>query len=83
MTKTCKICGIPCSSNNPCRSQLVVPRELGGSNTPDNTILVCSKCSGSQNGGVSVPSEQKSIYEDRDKLFGMIDEYLNKAYSVE
>ena len=80
MTKCCKMCGTLCSPDNPCTSKLVVPRELGGSDTTDNIILVCSRCSGARERTTSKP---KSIYEDRDKLFELIDEYLNKAYNAE
>ena len=90
----CSICGTPCSPDHPCRSRLIVPYELGGTYTPNNTVLVCSECSGTygrtisplmqaQHEGLSVPSEYQPTYADRDKVFGIFDEYMNKASLVE
>jgi hypothetical protein len=90
----CSVCGQPCSPSHPCSSQLIVPPELGGTYSPENTALVCSSCSGTfrrniapmmrgSQTGLQVPSEYRTGFADRDKIFGVIDEYFAMADAVE
>jgi hypothetical protein len=90
----CSVCGQPCSPEHPCSSQLIVPPELGGTYSPENTALVCSSCSGTfrrniapmmreSQTGLQVPSEYRTSFADRDRIFGVIDEYFSMADAVE
>lgn len=90
----CSVCGKPCSPDDPCRSQLIVPVEMGGTYSPDNTALVCSSCSGTysrniapmmqaQHTGLQVPIDYQTSFADKSKVFGLIDEYMNQASLVE
>ena len=91
---TCSVCGKPCNPEHPCTSQLVVPIEMGGSYSPANTVLVCSACSGTyrrtisplmqaQQENLQVPAEYQMSYTDKDKVWGVIDDYMNQASLVE
>jgi hypothetical protein len=88
----CSVCGQPCSPSHPCRSQLIVPVELGGKNTPDNTILVHDTCAGSFRRNVAplraaqmehleVPKEYS--FADKNRLWGVMDEWAANAELVD
>ena len=51
----CRRCGIPAGVLKRGRSSLllshVIPRRLGGPDTPDNLVMLCARCSGETDGG--------------------------------
>ena len=88
----CSVCGKPCSPSHPCKSQLIVPVEMGGTNTPNNTILVHDSCSGSFRRNISplmaaqqenlvVPEEYRQTFANKNQLFGMMDEWSDSRMS--
>ncbi|MHC1600239.1 MAG: HNH endonuclease [Candidatus Methanospirareceae archaeon] len=90
----CSVCGTPCSPEHKCTSQLIIPTEQGGTYTPSNTVLVCESCSGTFRRNISpmmrmslqghhVPSEYRTSFADKEKIWGVIDQYMDAASLVE
>lgn len=90
----CSVCGAPCSPAHPCHERLIVPVEMGGTVSPENTALICDSCSGTyrstlapmmraQQDGLQVPVEYAQNYSDRSKIFGIIDDYMSLADRAE
>jgi hypothetical protein len=88
----CSVCGKNCSPMHPCRSQLIVPVEKGGTYTPENTILVCDECSGTYRRNISplmraqqenlvIPEEYRTI--DRNKIYGVIESYMDEQQGMQ
>lgn len=82
----CSVCGQPCSPAHPCKSRLIVPVELGGTNTPENTTLIHTSCSGAfsrniaplraaQQEGLVVPEEFKITFNSENELWGVMDQW--------
>ena len=86
----CSVCGQPCTPEHPCTAQLIIPVEMGGTNTPDNTVLVHKSCAGTfrQNIAPMMARDQEGVvapmlnYNDKSRLWALMDEWNEKRINA-